>query len=164
MNPLRGGWVVLMSLLVAMLLAVFHLPESWPDWLGWWRPSWMLLVLFFWVMELPERIGLVASWVLGVLVDALLSQPLGLNGFLFAATTYIAWRFFERLRMYSIVQQCGVIFLTILAAEIARSLVMDLDRNYALSWTVLFIALASALIWPLLYVFLLRIKLLARVE
>ena len=164
MNPFRGGWVVLMSLLVAMLLAVSHLPESWPDWLGWWRPSWILLVLFFWVMELPERIGLVASWVLGVLVDALLHQPLGLNGFLFAATTYIAWRFFERLRMYSIVQQCGVIFLTNLAAEIARSFVIGLERNYSLDWTVLFIALTSGLIWPLIYVFLLRIKLLARVE
>ena len=93
MNPFNGGWVVLLSLLIAMLFTVAHLPLSWPEWLGYLRPNWLLLVLFFWVMELPERIGLVTAWLLGLVMDALLSQPLGLNGFIFAGFTYVTWRF-----------------------------------------------------------------------
>ena len=62
MNPTQGGWLILLSLVVALLLAVVHLPESWPQWLGWLRPAWVIMVLFFWVMELPPRVGLVSAW------------------------------------------------------------------------------------------------------
>ena len=31
-------------LVVALLLAVVHLPESWPQWLGWTRPAWVVMV------------------------------------------------------------------------------------------------------------------------
>lgn len=164
MNPARGGWVVLSSLLLAMLLAVAHLPESWPTWIGWLRPNWILLVLFFWVMELPERIGLIAAWVIGLLVDALLGEPLGLNGILFASVTFITWRFFERLRMYSGVQQCGVLFMLVLSAEVVRALVIGLDSNRELVWPVLATALVSTLLWPPIYLILLRIKTAVRVE
>lgn len=164
MNPTRGGWVVLFSLLVAMLLSVFHLPESWPNWLGWLRPNWMLLVLFFWVVENPDKIGLFAAWFLGVLLDALLGEPLGLNGILLASFTYVTWHFFERLRMYSIVQQCGVLFLLILGAEISRGLIIGLASNRSLDWPVLVIATMSMLLWPVIYLILLRIKILVRVE
>ena len=75
MNPFNGGWLVLITLAVAVLLAVVHLPETWPNWLGWMRPHWLMLVLFFWVMELPERIGLVAARVIGLLMDALYPIP-----------------------------------------------------------------------------------------
>ena len=71
MNPANGGWVILLSLLVAMMLGVIHLPESWPIWFGWFRPNWLLVVLFFWVIELPQRIGLIAVWCLGLFVDVL---------------------------------------------------------------------------------------------
>ncbi len=37
MNPARGGWLILFTLLCAMVLAILHLPETLPDWLGWLR-------------------------------------------------------------------------------------------------------------------------------
>ena len=40
MNPMAGGWLILLTLAFAMLLAVVHLPETWPAWLGWLRPVW----------------------------------------------------------------------------------------------------------------------------
>lgn len=164
MNPFNGGWVILLSLLVAMLLSVFHLPESWPAWLGWLRPNWLLLVLFFWVMELPTRIGLVTAWLLGLVADALLADPLGVNGLILAGTTYLAWRFFERLRMYSVPQQCGVIFLLTLAAEVMRMVAHDWVDGQPFSGAVFFTALISMLCWPFVYLLLLRIRTAVRVE
>ena len=163
MNPFNGGWVVLLSLLIAMLFTVAHLPLSWPEWLSYLRPNWLLLVLFFWVMELPERIGLVTAWLLGLVMDALLSQPLGLNGFIFAGFTYVTWRFYERLRMYSVVQQCGVIFLLVLLSEIIRAVVIGLGSEQGFSFTVIFGALTSMLLWPIIYLLLLRVRTLVRV-
>ena len=117
MNPTRGGWVILLTLAVAMLLAVFHLPEGAPAWLGWLRPSWIVLVVFYWVMALPHRFGMISAWITGLLVDVLYADPLGVNGFCLAALTYVTWSFYERFRMYSVAQQGVVVFLLVLGSE-----------------------------------------------
>lgn len=163
MNPTQGGWLILLTVAAAMVLAVVHVPETWPQWLGWLRPAWVALVIFYWVMELPHRIGLIAAWVIGLLVDVLQAEPLGLNGVLLAGITYVAWRFYERLRMYSVVQQCGVVFLLVLGSELIRLLVLDLVANRGWSWGVLLPALISMLLWPFVAVLLGRLRLQFRV-
>ena len=164
MNPANGGWVILVTLLVAMFLSVFHLPQEWPGQLGWLRPNWLLVVLFFWVVEVPHRIGLIATWCLGFLVDALLSEPLGLNGFILAGVTYFTWSFYERLRMYSALQQCAVIFVLVLAAELLRHFVLSLEVARSASWGILVVPLVSMLIWPIVYLLLIRLRTGMRVE
>lgn len=164
MNPSRGGWLILLTLVVALVLAIVHFPESWPQWLGWLRPAWVAMVMFFWVMELPHRVGLVSAWLLGLLLDVISADPLGLNGLWLASITYVGWRFYERLRMYSIVQQGGVVFLLVLVGELARLLVQDLAFSRGWSWGVLLPALTSLILWPFLYLFLTRLKLRVSVD
>ena len=148
MNPLGGGWAILVTLAMAMVLAVGHLPETWPDWLGWLRPVWVGLVLFYWVMEVPHRIGLVAAWLVGLLVDVLQADPLGLNAVLLSSITYFGWRFYERLRMYGRLQQGGVICLLLMATEAARMIVLGLADGRGFSGNWVWPALASFLAWP----------------
>ena len=164
MNPAKGGWLILLSVAVALILAVVHLPESWPQWLGWLRPAWVAVVVFFWVMELPHRLGLISAWLVGLAADVLQADPLGLNGILLAAITYIAWRFYERLRMYSVIQQCGVVFVLVLVSEVLRALVQDAAWERGLSWELLLPAGTSMLVWPLVYLILQRFRVQFRVE
>ena len=164
MNPSGGGWVILLTLVVAMVLSVAHLPESWPAWLAWLRPSWLVMVVFFWVIELPHRLGLIAMWLLGCLVDVLLAQPLGVNGVVLAGTTYVAWRFFERLRMYSVIQQAGMIFILVLGAEVVRSLALIVSSQHQFSFMILLTALVSAVLWPFAYLPLMRLRTALRIE
>ncbi len=164
MNPTKGGWLILLTLLLGMLLGVVHFPETWPNWLGTLRPNWLLLIVFFWVIELPHRIGLIAIWLLGFAVDALLAAPLGTNGLILAGVTYIAWRFFERLRMYSVLQQCGVVFLLVMAAEMLRVLVQGITSERQWGVEVFTVPLVSMLAWPFVYLLLLRLRTGMRVE
>ncbi len=164
MNPTKGGWLILLTLLIGMLLMVVHFPETWPNWLGWLRPNWLLLILFFWVIELPHRIGLIAIWLLGFLVDGLLAAPLGTNGIILAGVTYVAWRFFERLRMYSVLQQCGVIFLLVAAAEAIRVFVIGISSARQWGITLFTVPLMSMLMWPFVYLILIRLRTGMRVE
>lgn len=163
MNPTQGGWLILLTVAGAMVLAVMHLPETWPQWLGWLRPAWVAMVIFYWVMELPHRIGLIAAWVIGTLLDVMVAEPLGLNGVILAAITYVAWRFYERLRMYSIVQQCGVIFLLVLGAELLRALVLNLVVDRSWDWGLLLPPATSLLLWPFVALLLARLRLRFRV-
>ena len=163
MNPTQGGWLILLTVAGAMVLAVAHLPETWPQWLGWLRPAWVAVVVFYWVMELPHRLGLIAAWILGALVDVLQAEPLGLNGLILAAITYVGWRFYERLRMYSVAQQCGVVFLLVLGAELLRAVVLEVVSDRGWSWGLLLPPLSSMLIWPFVALLLTRLRLQFRV-
>jgi len=163
-NPTQGGWLILLTVATAMVLAIVHLPETWPEWLGWLRPAWVAMVLFYWVMELPHRIGLIAAWVIGLFVDVLQADLLGLNGALLATITYVGWRFYERLRMYSVLQQGGVVFLLVLAGELLRLLVQGFSTDRDLTWAALLPAVTSLLIWPFLALLLTRLRVQFRVE
>jgi rod shape-determining protein MreD len=87
-----------------------------------------------------------------------------MNGMLLAAITYFGWRFYERLRMYSVFQQCGVIFLLVLATDTLRLLVLDIIWDQGMSWGVLLPALTSMLVWPFLFLLLDRLRAQVRVE
>ena len=134
MNPTQGGWIILLSLIFAMVLGVAHLPQTWPDWLSLVRPNWLVVVLFFWVVELPHRVGLIGTWLLGLLVDVLLADPLGLNGLILAGVTYVTWRFYERLRMYSALQQSVVVFVLAAIAELIRGMVINMGSERGMGW------------------------------
>jgi len=157
-NPTRGGWVIMLSIGVAMLLAVVHLPAGAAGWLGWLRPSWLVLVVFYWVMALPHRFGMISAWLTGLLVDVLYADPLGVNGFCLAALTYVTWSFYERFRMYSVAQQGVVVFVMVLATEFVRMWAQWLGRDGGLSWWIVVPAVASTVAWPLVALVLGRVR------
>lgn len=158
MNPTRGGWVIMLSIGIAMLLSVVHLPAGASAWLGWLRPSWLVLVVFYWVMALPHRFGMISAWLTGLVVDVLYADPLGVNGFCLAALTYVTWSFYERFRMYSVAQQGVVVFLMVLGTEFVRMWAQWLGRDGALSWWIVAPAVMSTVAWPLVALLLGRLR------
>jgi rod shape-determining protein MreD len=63
------------SLLLAFILAVIALP----DWMDQWRPAWVLLVVFVWFLVVPNNVGVVVAFFIGLALDLLLGDPLGVN-------------------------------------------------------------------------------------
>ena len=51
----QGSGVIVATFLVALLLTVVPLP----DWLRPARPDWVGLVLIYWCLALPERVGVI---------------------------------------------------------------------------------------------------------
>jgi rod shape-determining protein MreD len=152
MSPARGGWVILLSVIVALLLSVVHLPQSTPDWLAWLRPNWLLLVVFYWVMALPHRLGMITAWVIGLFADVLHGEALGVNAFALAGITYLTWSLYERLRMYTRAQQALLLLLLATLFELVLLTSQLLTLGLSFSWPGLFRALVAAfmtaLLWP----------------
>lgn len=149
MNPLRGGWLVGLTFFAAAALAVAHLPAGLPDWVGWLRPAWVPLVLFFWIVERPHRMGLISVWAFGLLLDVVLSEPLGLNGFVLTVMAVLGLSAYERLRMINVFQQAAALLLLVLAAESSKAVVVSLAQGTPLSGQFLAAAAVTALLWPL---------------
>jgi rod shape-determining protein MreD len=97
----RSPWVLPVSLLLALLLGLLPLPPL----LQALRPYWLALVLAYWVMEDPDRIGLGFAFLVGVLADLVLGSLLGEQALRLVVVTFILQRFRARLRFFPMSQQ-----------------------------------------------------------
>ena len=155
MNPVRGGWLIGLTMVGAMLLAVLNLPGGTPDWLFWLRPDWAVAALFFWSITTPRRVGVFSAWFAGLFFDVLLgpSYALGLHGVCFAATVFIGTQFHVWLQTSHVAQQAlvlGVIVLAVQAIKGVVRLLAGVDFSALMPLTALMTILAYLLLRPLL--------------
>lgn len=154
LSPGNAGWVIALSLVVAELFNVFPLPF----WAQWGRPEMVALVLIYWVIAIPERVGIIVAWLVGLTQDIVEGAPLGQNALALAVLAYLALLLYQRLRMYTPLQQAGVIFMLVGLNQILCNWVQTLTGAVTPDMLFLLPALVSALIWPLLSEFLRLIR------
>lgn len=103
MIPFRhqGGWVILLSFIAAFLLNIIPLPL----WADRFRPNWLALVLIYWCMALPHRVGVGTGWSLGLILDAARGTLLGQHALALAVIAFMTVRTHRRIRVFPLWQQ-----------------------------------------------------------
>ena len=94
-------WVLPVSLLAALLLGLLPLPAL----LQPLRPYWLALVVAYWVIEEPRRVGLGFAFLIGLLADLAFDGLLGEQALRLVVMTFILQRFRARLRFFPLSQQ-----------------------------------------------------------
>jgi len=97
----RSPWILPLSLLAALLLALLPMPAA----LQPLRPYWLALVLAYWVMEDPDRVGLGFAFLIGLVADLIIGSLLGEQALRLVVITFILQRFRARLRFFPMSQQ-----------------------------------------------------------
>lgn len=140
----RGYGVILLTFFIACVLAVMPLPQ----WLLWGRPEWLALVLIYWTLALPQRVGLATALVLGVGLDALEGAVLGQNAFSLTVVVLLSLILYQRVRLYNVGQQAAVVFILVGINQLICQWVQNLQGVGADSLLFLLPAVSSALLWP----------------
>jgi rod shape-determining protein MreD len=125
-------------------LAVLPLPA----WLQWGRPEWVALTLIYWCIALPQRVGIATGLLLGVGLDVLEGSLLGQNALALIAVALLSLILYQRLRVYSLWQQAGVVFMLVGINQLICQWVQNLEDIRALPRLFLLPAFSSALLWP----------------
>ncbi|MEM6483451.1 MAG: rod shape-determining protein MreD [Pseudomonadota bacterium] len=149
-EPTRAYWVLPLTFFLALTLMAFPLDRP----LSWYRPEWVLLFLVYWAIALPHRVGLVTALALGLLLDVLKGAAIGQSMLSFAIVVTLARLMYQRLRVFSLLQQSGVLFLMVGVHQLIAQWVLGLQGAYSPGFAFLLPALTSALIWPLVFFFL----------
>ncbi|CAK0770989.1 rod shape-determining protein MreD [Gammaproteobacteria bacterium] len=101
----QAGWVIWSSLTVAFMLTLLPLPV----WAAPSHPKWVLLVLIYWAMALPHRVGVGVAWLTGLFLDVFEETLLGQNALSLALAVYIVLKLHQRLRLFPRWQQAVLV-------------------------------------------------------
>lgn len=140
------------TVLGALLLTAARLPVDAPEWLRWLRPDWSLAVLLYWALVAPTRMATTWAWLMGLLVDVLYSDLLGLHAMTLAFGVFAAARFQQRLVLFKLMQQAGFVAGTAVVAELGRALLRAAAVGADVSPLLLVPALTTAAVFALLVV------------
>ncbi|MHB1949184.1 MAG: rod shape-determining protein MreD [Gammaproteobacteria bacterium] len=146
--PSSSKWFIIsVTFLGAFILTLLPMP----DWTIWLRPTWILLVLIYWTMEVPYRVNVGIAWFVGILLDVLNGTLLGEHALGFILVIYIVSRIHSRLRMFPLSQQGLSIFFLVLLYLAIIYCIQGFVGNLPHGWFYWAPAATSMILWPWVY-------------
>lgn len=153
-----GLGLVVLSFALALLLSIVPLPESW----AWFRPEFVALLVIYWVMAMPEQLGVGLAFTVGLTQDVVESAILGQHALALLALAYVCMLSYQRIRNYALWQQSAWVFVLIGIHQLFWNWVHSLDGIAAQSLIFLAPALISALLWPFVLILMENLRLRTR--
>ena len=144
----RGTWAIVVSFVVAFMLTAVPLP----DWAVSWRPDWVALVLAYWCLALPRRIGVLTAWFIGLLLDVMHGSLLGQHALGLAAVAYIVAIYHQQIRVYPLFRQALVVGSLIFFYSLPMLLIYNVLGSVRYGYDYLLAAFTSALLWPWVFI------------
>ena len=148
------GWVILVSFIIAFLLTTIPLP----GWLADWRPAWVVMMVIYWCLVLPERVGVAIAWVLGLLLDVYTGTLLGQNALGLSVIAYLTLRLHKQIRIFPPLQQSVLICIYLLLFQFFTLWIRGIIGVPPQHWTFWAPVLSSMLLWPIFFVIMRNIR------
>lgn len=139
-NPRFIALTLLLALLLHMLLGLAQ--QSW-------MPDVMALVLMFWTIHQPRRVGMLTAFVLGLVVDVHESALLGQNALAYIVMSHFAHVIQRRVLWFPLVEQALQVLPLFALAAVIEWMVRLLAQDLWPQWPQLIAPLLQTLLWPL---------------
>jgi len=151
MNRQRANlWLFVASLVLACLLQLMPLPEL----LLPFKPYWLGLVVIYWALEEPERLGLGRAFLLGLVGDVLQGDLLGDQALRLVALAFVVLRFRSRLRFFPMWQQSLAVLALLLNDRIFLLMIHAFAGDPLPAAAFWLAPLVGTLAWPWLFLLL----------
>ncbi|MDJ0778641.1 MAG: rod shape-determining protein MreD [Gammaproteobacteria bacterium] len=146
--------VIYLSLLLALVLMILPLPE----WVEIYRPNWVALVLIYWSMALPKRVGLWFAFLTGIVVDVSQGTLFGQHTLALVVIIFINMNFYQRIRVLTMPQQAIYVFALLLINQVLVAWVEGIMGRPTPILTFFGAPFIGTLIWPWVFVLLRDIR------
>lgn len=149
-----GGLIILATFLCGMMLSQMPLP----DFIGWGRPEWVAMILIYWVIALPHRVGVGSAFVAGIVLDVIRGSVLGANALALVIVAYMAQTLHRRIRVFPLWQQSVLVVVLVGCHQLILHWVQSLVGYTGDSLLFLLPAGVSLICWPLVFMALRRVR------
>ena len=146
-NDNRRRMVIAGSFVVAFILASI----TGPAWLEPLRPDWVALVLIYWCLAMPDRIGLGTAWLVGLLLDVVYGSLLGQHALAKTLVAFLVLKLHLRIRIFPAWQQALVVGLILVINHIIIIWVRGMSGQADAPGALWFTIIVGMAIWPALF-------------
>ena len=148
------NYTVVLSIIIALVLQIMPMPAM----ADLYRPDWVLLVLSYWVLALPNRVNVGVAFFTGLILDILLCTSMGVHSFAMCLCIYVLAVNYKRLRNYSVWQQCLIIGIMTALYNLVIFWIQHLLTDIYFLLDYLWPVASSMVIWPWLFWLLRKIR------
>ncbi len=151
----NSQWLLPVSVFIALLLGLLPLPAM----LQPVRPYWLALVVAYWVIEDPERVGLGFAFLMGLLADLAFGGLLGEQALRLTVMAFILQRFRSQLRFFPLSQQALAIGGLLLNDRVVSAAVHVTLGEPQLPWSFWWAPLVGMALWAPIFLMLDSVRL-----
>ncbi len=143
-SAFKNSILIAITFLISMMLAILPVPQS----ISWYQPAWVFMVLLFWMIALPHRVGIFAAFIVGLLQDLLMGTILGQHAFVFSLMAYFYMRFHTPIRSLPLWQQGLLVFFSTLLYLLVQYWIMAVADQALATWRYWLPLVTTMLLWP----------------
>ncbi len=139
-----AGVGVLVSLILAMMLRILPLPPG-----GFvYNPDWLALLLIYWTLLAPDRVGVVTAWLVGLTADVLTGRLLGQYALAYVVIAYVNLQMRQKLIALPVFLQCLWVWLLLLLAQLLILWTQRIEMAESMRVIYWLPSFTGALAWP----------------
>jgi len=153
-------WAVLLSTFAALVLMLIELPQH----LFYFWPDWIVLVVIFWSLTQPDRIGPFIGFIIGTLLEVLFVRTFGVLGLGLALLTFIVNSTHQQLRVLSVWQQMIIVGLLAGVFKLVTGWFSGLVSDFVITSEYWYSLLGDIVVWPFVSILLYELRRLLRVR
>jgi len=141
--PTKTGYIAL-TLIAALLLNLL----PWSGYWLWIKPDFVALVVLYWCIEQPRKMGFVAAWLLGMFMDVADGTLFGQHALAYTILAYAGIVLHRRVRMFAVTPQAlHIIPLLLLNALIIVAVRMLAGADFP-GWHYFIGSFVAGALWP----------------
>ena len=141
---------VSLSSIAALILMVMRVP----DWLFNFWPDWIALVLVYWGLSKPERIGPLFGFLVGTILEVLFVRKFGALGFGYATLVFIVNSFNQQLKIIPLWQQTILVAIFISIVKIVVGWLYGIVADFTITAQYFYSMFGNLLLWPFVFILL----------
>lgn len=150
----HGSNIILFSFIAAFILSMVPLPQL----LQTIRPEFVTVVLIYWCIALPNRVGVGIGWIAGLFFDVSTDALLGQHALTFALIAYLAIKLHQQIRVFPIWQQALTIFVLMMFQGTIALWITGMLQDAPSLWSFMVPAISTALFWPIGYLLMRQVR------
>lgn len=114
-----------------------------------WVPDLLAVVLVFWTVHQPQRVGIAVAFVFGLLMDVHQGALLGQNALAYTVLSFFAITIHRRLLWFAVLSQALQVFPLFAAAHLVEISLRLMAGGSFPGWSMLLSPVLEAALWPL---------------